>query len=78
MHILPLTGMGFNRNKKGEMNALFHWSKSEESELDLLSLTGKYQPLDDKKYRYLCYMFETVYGLALEPRRNISGNHGCE
>ena len=74
----PLIGMVFKRNKKEEINALFHWSKSEESELDRLSLTRKYQSLDDKKYRRLCYMFETAYGLALEPRRDISSNPGCE
>ena len=73
----PLSGMGFNRAKKDEINALFHWSKSEELELEILSGSGKHQPRG-QTYRHLCYIFETAYGLALDPRRNISSNPGCE
>ena len=70
--------MGFNRTKKDEIDALLHWSKSEESELKLLSGNGKHQSLEDTKYRHMCYIFETSYGLALESRCDISSNSGCK
>ena len=72
----PLIGIGFNRSKKEDINS--YCSKSEEYELELLSISGKNQTLEDKKYRHLCYMFEKAYGLEVEPHRNISNNPGCE
>ena len=57
---------------------LFEWNDLEVRELNVLKRNGNRQGLCDKKYRYLCYIFEIVYALAMEPRKNIYGNPGCE
>ena len=61
-----------------EIMAEFHWNDVENSELGSLNGNGNRQRLNHNKYRYLCYIFETAYALAIEPSKNISSSAGCE
>ena len=57
---------------------LFAWSDVEVSEVTPLKGAVSWSSLEMKQYRHICYIFECAYALAIEPRRNISENPGCE
>ena len=57
---------------------MFDWSEEELYGLSQLKGVAIRDTLEDKKYKHMCYLFEAAYALAIEPRRNISGNPGCE
>jgi hypothetical protein len=58
---------------------LFDWTPEEESHLGNLSLgQGQGGTLIDKKFKHLCYMFESFYALALRHQDNITQNPGSE
>ena len=57
---------------------LFSWSDIEEREITALKGAVTRNTLAMKQYMYVCYLLECAYALALEPRRNLSENHGCE
>jgi hypothetical protein len=72
-------GVGFDKNQKSSVVDLFDWTPEEESHHSNLSL-GKEQggTLTDKKFKHLCYMFESFYAVALRQEDNITQNPGCE
>lgn len=71
-------GIGMKKDKMKELVELFDWNVLEVKELNDLKGNGNRQGLNQKKYRHLCYLFELAYALAMEPRKNISTNPGCE
>jgi len=73
-----LIGIGITRDKLTSINALFTWSDEELTGLNNLKGVASRNTLADKKYKHICYLFELAYALAIESRRNISGNPGCE
>ena len=76
--IEQLIGIGIERKNLTTINQLFDWSDEELVGLQHLKGVATRDTIGDKKYKHLCYLFEAAYALALEPRRNISGNPGCE
>ena len=76
--IEQLIGIGIERTNLTTINELFDWSEEELLGLQHLKGVATRVTMGDKKYKHLCYLFEAAYALALEPRRNISGNPGCE
>ena len=73
-----LIGIGITRDKLTSINALLTWSDEELTGLNNLKGVASRNTLADKKYKHICYLFELAYALAIESRRNISGNPGCE
>ena len=71
-------GIGLKKTHLTNIISLFQWSDVEEIELNILMGSGSRNTTNQKKYRHLCYLFECAYALAIEPRRNISGNPSCE
>ena len=57
---------------------MFDLIEGELSEIDLLSDSENLKDTEGKKFKHLCYLFQSVYTLAIEPRRNLSNNPGCE
>ena len=73
-----LIGIGMTRDKLTSINELFTWSDEELTGLNNLKGVASRNTLADKKYKHICYLFELAYALAIESRRNISGNPSCE
>ena len=71
-------GVGMEQDKMLEITVAFHWNDVENPELGSLNGNVNRQSLNHKKYRHLCYIFETVYALAIEPPKHISSNAACE
>ena len=76
--IEQLIGIGIERQNLTIINNLFEWSEQEIKELSQLKGVAIRDSIADKRYKHICYLFEEAYALAIEPRRNISGNPGCE
>ena len=66
------------RDNLTSINTLFTWSDEELIGLNNLKGVASRNTLADKKYKHICYLFELSYALAIECRRNISSNPGCE
>ena len=73
-----LIGIGITRGKLTPINELFIWSDEEIKGLTNLKGVATRNSIGDKKYKHIYYLFELAYALAIESRRNISGNPGCE
>ena len=73
-----LLGIGIKIDELTGVIQLFNWSPIEYEELNNLQSAPTRNTLSDKKYGQVCYFFECAYALAIDPRRNISGNPGCE
>ena len=80
---------GLKANKKQQILDMFEWSDSDECHLAKLMLDGNDGKLDgndgnaggtiqDKRFKHLCFMFETFYAVAIDPHDNITQNPGCE
>ena len=66
-------------NNKQQIVDMFEWSETDDCHLNNLKLDGGAGgTLQDKKFKHLCYMFETFYALAINPHDNITQNPGCE
>ena len=76
--IEQLIRIGIERKNLTVINNLFDWTVEEIYGLSQLKGFAIRDTSEDEKYKYVCYLFEAVYVLAIEPRRNISGNPGCE
>ena len=73
-----LIGIGFDRRKMKEIVSLFEWGDEEIYELQKLKGINARDTMDDKKYRHICYLTESVYALAISESKNISSNPGFE
>ena len=73
-----LIGIGIRKDNIDGIVDQFEWCDFELKGLTELCGSGSRTSLIQKKYRHLCYLFESAYALAIEQRRNISGNPGFE
>ena len=58
-------GVRMNQDKMLEIMAEFRWNDVENSEPGSLNENGNRQSLNYKKYRHLCYIFETAYTVSI-------------
>ena len=73
-----LIGIGLRKDSLEDIVNQFEWSNVELKGLSNLCGSGSRTSLIQKKYRHLCYLFESAYALVIEQRINISGNPGFE
>jgi len=73
-----LMGIGFNRTDKKDLVRMFEWNAEELYEIKKLSGLNKKDSMEDKRYRHICYLCESVYALAVRNQMNISSNPGFE
>ena len=63
------------REKKADILALFDWNDNEISELKKLCWKGgRPDTLENRKYKYLAYLFEAVYAVSIAPEVNPTQN----
>ena len=71
-------GIGFNRTDKKELVSTFDWNAEKLYEIKKLSGVNKKYSMEDKQYRHVCYLCESVHALAVGNQMNISSNPGFE
>ena len=69
-------------NNKETILNMFEWSDFNDCYLSKLKLDGDDGSaggtIQDKRFKHLCYLFETFYAVAINPHHNITQNPGCE
>jgi len=73
-----MVAVGFNRDKAKCVVSLFNWSDSENKQLNKLTIPAIRNTLENRQYKHVCYLIESVYALAIAPTENLSSNPGCE
>ena len=73
-------GIAVEKSKMQEVVDLFDWDETELAELEKLPSRSPSSPdtLLFKQYRHLCYLFELMYAVAINPNRNITESTTCE
>lgn len=73
-----MVGLGFQRSKAKAIVECFEWDESELDALKELKMPHRKDTLLDRQYKHICYLGETAFALAIELRKNVSGNPTCE
>ena len=68
----------FKQYKAKYVVSSFNWSDSENKKLNKLTVPAIRNTLENRQYKHVCYMIESVYALAIAPSKNLSSNPGCE
>ena len=68
-------GVSFKRDHMLNVQNLFQWTEYTESCIETSKLN---LPIEEKKHRLVCYLFETVLQLCLDVRLNVSQSQGNE
>jgi len=69
---------GMKKKQLQEVLDLFEWSKTEGGHLSDLKLKKDKEMKEDdllnmKKFKHLCYLFETTYAVAINPYMDVTG-----